>query len=280
MIERKSNIAAIRQRLSQRHEAELARFLMAKGIAHSIAEEISKDVAVSSLNESSRFDLLHTALSSRLHTCAGFDLKTPAPHSIALVGPTGIGKTTTVLKLTSLFGVQGNKKVGLISMDAEKGGAFEQLEKYALRWNIPLVAGWEARGDLGHCDLIFIDTTGCNFYEPNHVEYLADRLSSTKNVEIHLTLSAAAKDVDLFGAIHQFSPLPIKSLIFTKLDETLALGVLINICEKVDIPISYVAYGYPLPGEIQAADAKEITRKILVEKNEQEFHFLRQLSIA
>ena len=129
-------------------------------------------------------------------------------------------------------------------------------------------------------EVILIDTEGCNFYQPHRIDQLGETIAPlSQESEIVLTLSAAAKEVDLYGAIHQFSPLRPASVLFTKLDETLASGVVINIATKADLPIGYIAYGYPLPGEVHIADGNAITHKILTDFNEEEFQFLRHLTV-
>lgn len=243
----------------------LARFLISKGVARGIAEEIAEDF----WQNGRKLGSLKQSLVKRIQIAGELSF----PRRVALVGPTGVGKSTILLKIADFYRKQA-KNVSIVALDLEKGGAFAQLERYTSQWDMPLYESLES----AEGDLILIDTTGCNFYQPNRVDQLGEQLVACGEVEILLTLSAAAKEVDLYGAIHQFSPLCPTSLAFTKLDETLASGVLINVSSKTDIPIRYIAYGYPLPGEIQLADAQEITHKILTDFNQEEFHYLRQLT--
>ncbi len=179
------------------------------------------------------------------------------------------------MKLASRYQKEG-KTVALLTLDDVKGGALEQIQQYSKKWDIPLCSTVESAGPV---DLLLIDTGGCNYYLPDRIDQLGERLAAIDEIEIHLTLSATTKEVDLYGAIYQFSALNPASLIFTKLDETLAPGVLVNICAKMAIPISYIAFGYPLPGELQPADPEVIAHKILVDLNHENYHFIRQLSI-
>lgn len=253
-------------------------FLLAKGISKAIVDEILEGLRLA-LKSKAGFEkhlwlsILNRLLSEALHTSAGFHLT--GSKVIALVGPTGIGKTTTLIKLSEFLSEK-NKKVALLCLDHEKAGSSIPVEK-------------SGEGDLFYrkeqCpfadyDITLIDTAGCNYYEPHRVEEVGNQLSTISEVEIHLVLSAAAKEVDLYGAIHQFSSLKPKSLIFTKLDETLAPGVLVNISSKVEMPISYIAYGYPLPGKIEEAVSAKIAHKILTDFNDRHFHLLRQLYMA
>lgn len=161
-----------------------------------------------------------------------------------------------------------------MTLDQQKGGALEQIQKEA---KVPFFLGIEAYSNLQGFDLVLIDTEGCNYYQPNRIDGLGELLAECGEVKKLLTLSAATKDVDIYGAIHQFSPLEPTGLVFTKLDETLASGALLNVTQKTSLPIHYIAHGYPLPGNIELASAKEITKKILADFNHQEFQFLRQL---
>lgn len=270
-MERRSNLAAIKRRLLEKRESEtlyqrIAALLVAKGVARSLAEKIIEDFSL----RGGEISALQESLVQWIHTAGELSF----PARLALVGPTGVGKSTTLLKLAEHYQKKG-KKIALVTLDREKQGARMQLEAYASLWNLPLydkVEGVEG-------DLILIDTSGCNFYHPYRVEALGEELAACGSPDILLTLSAATKDVDLYGAIHQFSSLSPHALAFTKLDETLASGVLLNVSAKTEIPIRYVTYGYPLPGELQLADPYQIAHKILTDFNQEEFNYLRQLTL-
>ncbi len=255
----KKNLSEIRRLLHERKEGvqALIRFLILKGIAPAIAEEITLELA-------GEIGQLQGELIKRIKVCEEI-----SSGRLLFVGPTGVGKTTTVLKLADYYLKQG-RKVALATLDEEKKRSF---------------ASWAEGRRIPFCDrptgneeLLLIDTEGCNFYQPNRVEALGEKIADWEG-EIVLVLSAAAKEVDLYGAIHQFSLLSPTSLAFTKLDETLAAGVLINVSSRTDLPIRYVAYGFPLPGEIHPAKSEAITHKILTDLNQEEFQLLRQLTL-
>lgn len=265
-----SRVDEIKKRLKQRKESSdayvaLSRYLVSKGVARTLAEKMTVEFS----QGGEEISALKNSLVRHIHTAGELSF----PKRLAVVGPTGVGKTTMVLKLADHYRKAG-KDIALLALDEEKGGAFAQLEKYAKQWEIPL---YEAPAQV-EAELVLIDTTGCNFYQPNRVDQLGEQLATYGDLEILLTLSAASKDVDLYGAVHQFSPLCPTSLAFTKLDETLASGVLINVSAKTDIPIRYIAYGYPLPGEVQLADSHQIVHKILTDFNNDEFNYIRQLT--
>lgn len=270
-MERKKNVAEIKRLIQEKKEAAdayhaLTRFLISKGVARPLAEKITLEFS----QDGCELSGLKERLVKQIRTAGELSF----PARLALVGPTGVGKTTTLLKLADYYRKQG-KTVSIVALDHEKGGTFDQLKHYADEWKIALHTSL----DQAQAELVLIDTTGCNFYLPHRVDQLGEQLALCGTVEVLLTLSAAAKDVDLYGAIHQFSPLQPSSLAFTKLDETLASGVLINVSAKTDLPIRYIAYGYPLPGEIQLADPYEITHKVLTEFNHEEFNHIRYLAL-
>ncbi len=272
-MERKRNIEALKKLLKEKKEtmnayAGLSRFLMSKGISRALAEEILVEVALPPTHEPlCHLTALKEALAKKMSAAGELNF----PKKLALVGPTGVGKTTMVVKLAAHYQKQG-KKIGLFSLDEEKK---EQLRFFAKRWDIQLYDQVEE----ADTDLLLIDTPGRNVYQPMCVDELGVELAQWPDIEVLLTLSASTKDVDLYGAIHQFSVLSPSSIAFTKLDETLANGVLVNVANKAPIPLRFVAYGYPLPGEIHLANPVEITHKILTDMNSEEFNYLRQLTL-
>lgn len=263
----KLNVFEIKRLMKERREAlsALSRFLISKGVAPSICAEI-----VQENDEKADLENLRTIISSRLKVTGEFSFQ--KKERMAFVGPTGVGKTSTIMKLVAYYRQQ-KKSVSLMSLDEEKK---ERLHQWAAKQGIGFVEAAES----ADTDLLLIDTEGCNFYQPNRIDALGEKIAAcAPDVEVLLTLSAAAKEVDLYGAIHQFSPLRPSSLLFTKFDETLASGVVINISVKTDIPMRYIAYGFPLPGEVQIANKEAITHKILTDFNEYGFQFLRQLTL-
>ncbi|MCC5832750.1 MAG: hypothetical protein JJU12_06890 [Chlamydiales bacterium] len=271
-MERKKNVAEIKRLLQEKKEAAdaylaLTRFLISKGIARGIAEK----VALTFTEEGGAISRLKECLSKKIRTAGELIF----PSRLALVGPTGVGKSTTLIKLADRYRKL-NKTIAMVALDFVKSGAYPQLKRYADEWKIPLYTSL----DEAQADLVLIDTTGCNYYQPERVDQLGGQLAACGSVEILLTLSASTKEVDLYGAVHRFSPLAPTGLVFTKLDETLASGVLINVSAKTDLPIRYISYGYPLPGEIHLADPYKITHKILTDFNEKEFNRIRHLALS
>ncbi|NGX60920.1 MAG: Flagellar biosynthesis protein FlhF [Chlamydiae bacterium] len=268
--ERKKNLAEIRRLLFEKKHtsnlhSELVQFLFAKGVKRFLAEEIAAEF----FERGGEWPLLKEVVAKRIRCESNPGLR--QSHKLALVGPTGVGKTTTLLKLASHYR---EKKTAFICLDREKR---DFLERTASSWGIPVFASTSELDK--EYDLLCIDTGGCNYYQPDRIDALGELLSEVGEREVLLTLSAAMKDVDLYGAVHRFSPLTPNGLVITKFDETLAAGVVVNLCEKIEWPIRYVTYGYPLPGKIEIADPERITHRILTDLNQQEFQLLRQMAI-
>ncbi len=265
---KRNNVSEIKRLVHERKEASslLLRFLIAKGISPSVAEEIMAFQTA----EGKTVGNIKDIVASKLRVAG--DLNFAKPQRLLFVGPTGVGKTAVIQKL-ALYYAQLQKKVAVMSLDGSKK---EHLKGWADANGIPLTETNESK-----YDLILIDTEGCNYYLQGRVEALGEQIGAiNEDFEIVLTLSAAAKEVDLYGAVHQFSILSPKTVAFTKLDETLSSGVLLNVCAKSDLPIRYIAHGFPLPGVVQVADPQEITHKILTEFNKKEFQLLRQMTLA
>ena len=269
-------------------------FLISKGVGPSIARDIQErlDKRLQQLppktgreGRSQRLNALKSELASRIQTSGPFPVGHGRLSVIALVGPTGVGKTTTLAKIAAQFAQEGRKKVGLFSFDLEKAGASEQIRSLASSLNLPLMEGStqeelvDAIAAFQNLDLLLVDTAGRSQYKWEEIESLRTCLAGIDHIHIALTLSAATRDLDLFGTIQQYRRLlTVKSLIVTKLDETIAPGVLVNICDKSGLPISYVAMGQKIPEDLRVCDPQDVARDILMKSNEKEYKDLREMA--
>jgi len=175
------------------------------------------------------------------------------------IGPTGVGKTTTLAKLAAQFHVKAQKKITLVSLDTYRIGAVDQLKTYAGILNLPLEVAFRP-DDLKriiennmHQDVLLIDTVGRSPNDSKHLEEMKDFLSVHPRVENHLLLSATTKDRDLSQIVERFSCVPIKSYIFTKLDETDEYAPLLNQLLRDRKPLSYLTNGQNVPEDIELA---------------------------
>ena len=187
----------------------------------------------------------------------------------SFIGPTGVGKTTTLVKLAAHFSLKVTPKVTLITFDTYRIGAVEQLRTYAQILHLPLEVALH-REELKqiiernlHQDLLLIDTAGRS---PNHMEQLEelrDFLTVHPHIENHLVLSATTKDKDLDQMVQRFSLLPIKSYIFTKIDETVEYVPLFNQLLRYRRPLSYLTKGQRVPEDIELATKVKVADLVL-----------------
>ncbi len=265
------------------------RFLMAKGIgrkkALAIQEKLGNvDLGKASPERTKHLNAIKNEIAMSLKTTGPIKLNPSEPTIVALVGPTGVGKTTTLAKLAAEFRENQRKRVALISLDNVKLGAREQIEVISREYALPVRTATnlsqlkEAIAAFYDQDLILIDTGGRSQYQATEVLALGDFLTSDPRIQIYLALSATTKDVDCMGIIRQFTKMPLKGLIFTKLDETIAYGMMVSVCEKSGLPISYITNGQKIPRDIQSADSDEIAKSILMQHNSAACERIRQMA--
>ncbi len=187
----------------------------------------------------------------------------------AFVGPTGVGKTTTLAKLAAHFSLRGQKKVALVTADTYRIGAVEQLQTYARILKLPLEIATQ-REDLhriiesyGERDLILIDTAGRNPFHGQQLRELKEVLSVEEPIAYHLVLSATTKEGDLARIVHHFSLFPIVSYIFTKIDETQEYTSLFNQLWRDRKPLSFLATGQKVPEDIEIASKGRVANLVL-----------------
>ncbi len=190
---------------------------------------------------------------------------------IYFIGPTGVGKTTTIAKIASSYKVSKQAKVALITSDTYRIAAVEQLRTYANILDIPLRVIYsetemkEAMDDFKDYDLVFIDTAGRSHKSKEQRDDI-DKLIhivSEEDREVYLVLSATTKYKDLVRIAETYSDIVNYRLIFTKLDETTGIGNIFNIRMYTNAPLSYATFGQNVPDDIEKIDAQSIARQLL-----------------
>jgi flagellar biosynthesis protein FlhF len=191
---------------------------------------------------------------------------------IALVGPTGVGKTTTVAKLAANFKLAHGIRVGLVTVDTYRIAAVEQLKTYAEIIDLPLAVVNDpaemprALEEVGAVDIVFIDTAGRSPRDEVRIRELAEFLLPARPDEVHLVLSAVAGQRSLKAAVERFAVVQFDRLILTKLDEAESLGGVLAVLGLSNRPLSYVTTGQAVPDDIEPADRKRLARLILREE--------------
>ncbi|MGP1359301.1 flagellar biosynthesis protein FlhF [Campylobacter sp.] len=182
-----------------------------------------------------------------------------------LVGPTGVGKTTTLAKLAARFAYGNEKryKTGIITLDTYRIGAVEQLFQYAKMMKLPILDVIEVEDfknaikQLNYCDVILIDTTGNSQYDKEKLERLDKFLKhSGAKIDVNLVLSAGSKVEDLMEIYNGFSFLDIDTLIITKFDETKIFGNVFSLIYETNTPVSYFSVGQEVPDDLVEAKSE------------------------
>jgi len=187
----------------------------------------------------------------------------------SFIGPTGVGKTTTLAKLAALSAVKQGKRTALITLDTFRIAAVAQLQTYARILDVPLeVAG--SSDDLqsalrkhSDCDEIFIDTAGRSPNRDEDIIMLKNLFSVPEEITHYLVLSATTRYRNLEWAEERFRVLPFGSYIFTKLDETQDTGSMVNFLISRQKPVSYFASGQQVPEDIERASRKRLATLML-----------------
>lgn len=248
-------------------------------VENEVAEEIATEL-VDSLRSRLNDRQLRDAGAVRAHLAKALESMLPTagpiriasagePYIVALIGPTGVGKTTTIAKLAANFCLRERKKVGLITIDTYRIAAVEQLKTYAQIIDVPLEVAMspgqlkEAAARMADRDVILIDTAGRSQRDAMKIKELRGFFGAVKPHETHLVLSSASSDKVLTETIDRFREVGVDRVIFTKLDEALGFGVILNCLKKVDARLSYVTTGQDVPSDIEVGEGSALAEMIL-----------------
>lgn len=214
-------------------------------------------------------EFIEDTLCELMHVCPDIFKEKRRQHRVALVGPTGVGKTTTLAKIAASYLSKHSSSIGFITIDTYRIAAVEQLKVYGDIMNIPVEVVLnpeqleQALLKLRDKDLVLIDTAGRSPQDSLCIEELVTFFNPELEIEKHLVLSATTRETELFEAIQRFSILGIDNAIITKIDECTSLGLLLDIQIREKIPYSYITNGQRVPEDIMEADKNLLTQIIM-----------------
>ena len=242
------------------------------------ADSIIGDIE-SSLKKESNIDSILSAVYQKVILKLGeprtITLEEGRTKAVFFIGPTGVGKTTTIAKIASKFKLEEHAKVAFITSDTYRIAAVEQLNTYASIISCPVSVVYSA-DELEECleeykdyDLVLIDTAGRSHKAEEQMDELAALIERTKkkndnfDIDIYLTLSVTTKSKDLVSIVNRYKDIDDWAVIFTKLDETCSLGNILNIRMITDAPLSYTTSGQNVPNDIEVIDKQALAKQLL-----------------
>lgn len=248
--------------------------LIENQVSEDIAQELIERVRYSSegecLGDSQQIkDRIVQVVENEISVSGSISTAAGSRRLVALVGPTGVGKTTTIAKLAANFRLREKKRVGLITVDTYRIAAVEQLRSYADIMDLPMEVVSTpqemraASANLADLDLVLLDTAGRSPRDEVRIQELKSMLSEVEIDEIHLVLSCVAGPKNLASTVAKFQGVGVSSLILTKLDEAISFGNLLSLLKGCRLPLSYLTDGQNVPDDICVADQTRLARLVV-----------------
>ena len=220
------------------------------------------------LNKENIDNYVLSTISSMIPTSEFKITKGKTPKTIALIGPTGVGKTTCIAKLAVISKILHNLDIGLISIDTYRLGALDQLKIFAEVSNIDFLVAYEPSEmkslmqKLKKKDLVFIDTVGRSQKNTSLLKGINDYLNEVNIDEKYLVMSTTSTTKNMIDVADKFKSIKYDGFVFTKIDEAVTYGNILNVVNKFNTPIKYLTNGQVIPDDIIAADPDFIANLI------------------
>jgi flagellar biosynthesis protein FlhF len=243
---------------------------VADSAARDLIEHLRRDVAPDEMDDPIMLRArLSRTIEERISASGPIVVEPGRRRLVALVGPTGVGKTTTIAKLAANYRLREKRRVGLITVDTYRVAAVEQLRTYADIIDLPMHVVSTPRemrdavNSLSSLDLVLLDTAGRSPHDEVKIQELKSFLVEAGADEVHLVLSATSGASALEKTARQFAAVGTTHLLLTKLDEAAALGHLMPLFTEGSLPLSYLTDGQSVPDDIAPAEAARLARLIL-----------------
>lgn len=257
--------------------ASIEERLLEQEILPSLAQQLVSEVEEAALHSGEELTIENAkqAVKDKLRIILGANTHKPLSSDTRIahfVGPTGVGKTTTIAKLAAEQVLKYRRKVGFITSDTYRIAAVDQLKTYATILGIPLEVVFspmdlkKAFDALHECDVIFMDTAGRNFRNEMYVSELNALLQSGGKSETFLVLSLTTKYKDMRAIADNFSKFKLEKVLFTKRDETDTFGPIVNLLHEFPLQLSYITTGQNVPDDFTVANENEIIELIMEEQ--------------
>lgn len=249
--------------------ARLVKAGISKWRIQTFIEKISSVSDIQGLDSGEICKRLINEILSSLSVLNPFKYEGQKKQLAAFIGPTGVGKTTTIAKLAAGLSLKEKKKVGIISIDSYRIGALEQLKTYAAIMGLPCLPAFSKKDleiavrQMQNKDVILIDTAGQSHLDKERMKELSRLMEGNLSISSHLVLSVTTKREDMKEAAENFVMLNPKTYVFTKMDETRKIGNIIDQSIDLKMPISFLTNGQRVPEDIMPADKKNLLRRIL-----------------
>ena len=245
------------------------------GLPAAVVQDILAEMMISCpLEERSGQRLLQAArriIANRIPVAPGVPVRKGRSGVMLLLGPTGVGKSTTIAKIAGREVLEGRRSVAIVTTDCYRMGALEQMQSFAAAAEISLETVFgvedvqEALERLRHHDLVLVDTAGRSRNNKEHLEELKAFVAAVHPDEVHLVLSLNTRDRDMLEMVELFRPMGVDRILFTKQDETFELGSLLWLPSQTKLPVSFVCTGQRIPDDILEANREQFASWVLGE---------------
>ena len=276
MQEEPEQDAVEQEKETQDHNSRMVKLVYEQLLNNEVTEENSREIMreIDNKDNLQLDDLLASVYQKivlKLGQMKTVELSEKKPKIIFFIGPTGVGKTTTIAKLASKYKLEKKAKIAIITADTYRVAAVEQIRTYANILSAPIEVVYHA-GELKplyekyqEYDLILVDTAGRSHKNEEQKEDIQKLLETALDYphEIYLVVSATTKYKDLVRITQTYSDISDYRLLFTKIDETDALGNILNIRMLTQKPLSYTTFGQNVPEDISVTDAQGIAKQLL-----------------